>query len=244
LVDFGNVTTATSGMNNFSWISGYVEYGKAFKGVKDLLPDVFSQYFLIPWAVGIIDSFPFTEYPDNKDTIESLNKQHDIEKSFGVFLNHDIKTQYRKTSLKEIAERFNVEYCADTLYLINETPGICLLHKPTEQGVMKLIWQLQKGQCLNLYVEDDYRFRSIDGQWRYSKENVQISVSDYITYHENTSWDSTCYLFPDNRDWCLCTLEDYPHFIFCCNNLNSISLGTVIGMEMFDIEYGNRINWD
>jgi hypothetical protein len=229
-------------MDNFNWISDYVKKQKTFQGLDDLLPNLFDKYFLIPWNVGIIDCFPFTDYPDNKDSIENLNKQHSIEKEFGIFLNDNTEGRYRKATLKEIAERFQVKYCADTAYLINATPGISTLLEATIQALKELIFRFQEGQILNLYIEDDFRFQPINENWKYKKENVKIETSDYLSFQEDTAWDSTSYFFPDRKDWCLCTVEDYQHFIFCCNNSEYKSPTALQSIEAFEIDYTFQIN--
>ena len=230
-------------MDKFYWISDFVKNRKTFQGLDDLLPNLFDKYFLIPWAVGIIDCFPFSDYPDNKDTIENLNKQHSIEKEFEIFLNGYTEGKYRKVTLKEIAERFDVKYCADTAYIIKATPGISSLSEATVQTLKELIYHFQKDQTLNLYIEDHSRFQLIYENWKYHKENIMMEASDYVSYQEDTAWDSTSYFFPDSKDWCLCTVEDYQHFIFCCNNSNHKSLEALKIIEFFEIDYTFQIDW-
>jgi len=230
-------------MTNFDWISNFLKTRKTVQGVNDVLPNVFDRYVLIPWSVGIIDDFPFAEYPNNKDTIENLNKQHSIERYFGIFLNDFSEDKYRKVTLKEIADRFQVQYCADTANLVKATPGISTLLEPTIQALKELIRSLQNNQILNLYIEDYSRFQEIYQSWKYNKEHVNIEPAEYFSFQRDTSWDSTSYLFPSNKAWCICTLEDYDHFIFCCDNSNYRHLEALTSMEAFEIDYNLQIDW-
>jgi len=230
-------------MNKFDWISDFVKNLKAVHSINDFIPNLFDRYFLIPWAVGIIDRFPFTDYPNNKGTIENLNKQQSIERDFGIFLMDNNERQYRKVTLKEIAQRFQVQYCADTANLVKATPGISPLLGATVQTLKELILHLQNDQILNLYVEDDFRFQAVHETWKYNKENVKIAAADYLSYQQDTAWDSTSYLFPVSKDWCLCTLENYHHFIFCCDNSSYKYFEALTSIEAFEVDYNFQINW-
>ena len=230
-------------MTNFDWISDFLKTRKAFQGVNDVLPNLFDRYLLIPWSVGIIDGFPFAEYPNNKDTIENLNKQHSIERDFGIFLNDFSEDKYRKVTLKEIADIFQVQYCADTANLVKATPGILPLLEATVQNLKELIRSLQNGQILNLYIEDYFRFQAIHENWKYNKEHVKIEAADYFSFQRDTAWDSTSYLFPASEAWCICTLEDYDHFILGCDNSSYRYLEALASIEAFEVGYNLQLDW-
>ena len=138
--------------DTFRWITDFLKDKKTHSGLKDLIPDCFDKYVLIPWTIGIIKDFPFDDYPENKNTINNLNKQHSIERQFGIFLNTATEENYSETTLKEIAERFSVNYSADTIYSIKSTPGTSLLPSATKRKLTELLSRLKDNKNLNLYI--------------------------------------------------------------------------------------------
>lgn len=230
-------------MHTFNWIKDFLKDKKIHRGLKDLIPDIFDTYLLIPWTVGIIDNFPFADYPDNKDTIESLNKQHAIEREFGIFMNDNKETKYRETTLKEIAERIKVQYCAYTECLIKSTPGTSPLLTATTRKFKELLNLLQNNTALGLYIEDHFPFKAGYANWKFDEKNIVATVADYLTFQQDAGWDSTSYLFPNNLKWCLCTVEDFQHFIFCCDNSTYQSLQDIKNLETFEVGYDFQMNW-
>ncbi len=121
-------------MKHFDWINNYQKNKNKLHGLNDVVPNLFNRYLLIPFTNGIIDNFPFDDYPAHIDTISNLNKQHSIEKSFGIFLNKNSDNVYREITLKEISEKFKVQYCVDTANLIKPTTGIVPLIEISKQN--------------------------------------------------------------------------------------------------------------
>jgi hypothetical protein len=229
-------------METFKWLKDFLKDKQIHTGLKDLVPDIFDKYLIIPWTVGIIDDFPFADYPDNKDTIENLNKQHAIEREFGIFLNKETETRYREITLKELAKRFDVAYCADTDYLIKQTPGISPLLKATKHKLTELLTRLKIGKELKLYIEDNFRFQAAHDDWRFHEENIIKDISNYITFQVETGWDSTSYLFSEDLKWCFCTVEDFDHFIFCSDNSTYATVQEIKNLETFEISYDFVLN--
>ena len=71
-------------MDQFSWIKNY-KNNENINALIDIIPDLFAQYYLIHWKIGIIDNFPFDKYPPNNLTIENINQRIKIEREFGLF---------------------------------------------------------------------------------------------------------------------------------------------------------------
>ena len=230
-------------MKHFDWINNYQKNKNKLHDLNDVLPNLFDRYLLIPFTNGIIDNFPFDDYPSNKDTISNLNKQHSIEKSFGIFLNKNSDNVYREITLKEISEKFKVQYCVDTANLIKPTPGIVPLIEISKQKLIQLLTHLPIPQQLCLFIEDNYRFEAVFDNWKFNRENSKIDLSDYFWFQDKTSWDSCSYLFPNTLNWCLSTLEDYPHLIFCCDNSTLEIIAKMNNLETFDLDYNSSINW-
>ena len=222
-------------MHTFNWIKEFLKSKDRATSISDVLPDVFTNYLLVPWCVGIIDDFPFSEYPEYNVSIEDLNNQHSIKRKFGIFLVEDIEHNYRKVTLKEIADKFQVSYCPDSDLLVKQTPGVCNLKRSTKQMVERLVNALPRTSELNLFVEDNTRFAMAFEDWNYKEENVIFNPSEYIAFQEKTSWDSTSYLFPTSLQWCLCTVEDVRHFILGCERSIGDLLHEMPELEVFEI---------
>lgn len=61
-------------MDQFSWIKDY-KSNENIETLTDIIPDLFKQYYMIHWKIGIIDDFPFEKYPSNNLTIEEINQR-------------------------------------------------------------------------------------------------------------------------------------------------------------------------
>ncbi len=207
-----------------------------------IIPDSYSKVILIPWAVGIIDDFPFDEYPADKSTIENINKQHQIERQFELFLNNDTEAKYRISSLKELARRFQIEYSIETDSLIKQTPGVTRLLSQTKKNLNHLLHLLAKEKKLNLYIQDNDRYKAAMSDWSLATENTIFEFKDYILFQEKTSWDSTSYLFPEDRMWCLGSIEDYQNFILYCNDDVLSGLAELDGLEYFETTRNSLFN--
>jgi len=228
-------------MDAFNWIAGFHKAGHGFRYFKDLLPDVFERYFVLPKAAGIIDDFPFTEYPAGKDSIENLNRQHEIERRFGLFLNNDAENKYRAVSLKELAERFNVTYGANTVQHIGQTPGITILYEQTKASLHAIIALLSGTEALRLFIQGHSRYEGSLPEWGVKPDHTMESPADYIHFQELTFWDSTSYLFTESLNWVVCTLEDYDHLILGINQALYTNLLKLEGLELFEIRLNDPI---
>ncbi|MEZ5059191.1 MAG: hypothetical protein R2879_19320, partial [Saprospiraceae bacterium] len=64
-------------MDKFNWIKEHFSNRKenSWNHISDIVPNVFDEYYLIHWKVGIVDNFPFDEYPEQNETIEQTNKR-------------------------------------------------------------------------------------------------------------------------------------------------------------------------
>lgn len=227
--------------NRFEWIKRHLLHRDAICLLSDLVPRHFENYVILPWVYGIIDNFPFDEYPKDSNTLEKLNQRHQIEKRFDLFLNTDVEHNYRPIAMREVADQFHVKYSADTVYYLDFTPGITHLLQPTIDLLKKVIELLSNQKPLNLCVVDNSRFECAIGDWKYKEENLIRNASAYIQFQKDTSWDSTSYLFPANSQWCICTLEDFQHFIICCNEVPYKLIKSLRGIETFDVSYDYKL---
>jgi hypothetical protein len=226
-------------MHAFDWIEANKTGQPPCSNLSGLIPDVFDKYFLVPWITGIIDSFPFAEYPENNYKLADLNKQIRLQHEAGIFLNTDTEYLYRETTLRELAERFRVPYGADTAELIKSTPGISTLYTATMRMLSGLLHALPHDSELHLHVEFDDYCRWENGnyeEWN-QVQNTLTDASLYFSFRNETGWDTTSCLFPENRTWCLCTIEGFSHFILCCNASAYKSLQALDGLETFEVRY-------
>lgn len=213
-------------MNQFSWIKDY-KNNENVKTLTDIIPDLFEQYYMIHWKIGIIDHFPFKKYPSNHFSIKDINQRIKIEREFGLFLNPLKSKLYREVSLDELSQKFGLQKTINILDHFIDNPALEFLDDQTLDSIEKGLNDSINSQHLHLYINNIEEF-----YWEenYKKENINISISEYLDFQKRSNFDSNSFLFPENFTWCLMTLENLP-LIFCTNSNNSFDL------EMFPIKY-------
>src|SRR5690606_33879709 len=113
-------------MNKFNWIKEHFSSRQenSCNHISDIVPNIFDEYYLVHWKVGIVDNFPFDTYPELNETIEQTNTRIKIEREFGLFLNPNKDKLFREVSLKEISDTFKKSYDYKLLNRIKQTPAI------------------------------------------------------------------------------------------------------------------------
>lgn len=226
-------------MEKFNWIKEHILNRKAknWNHISDILPNIFDEYYLVHWKVGILDNFPFDEYPEQNETIEQTNERIRIERAFGLFLNPDKDKLLREINLKEISGIFKKPYDYKLLNNIKDTPGIEVLEKESKTALKKSLTRFENGQLLNFFVEDIYRLpiENIPKQ-----EFIEIDIEKYLELQEDFNYDFCTYLFPDDLSWCLTTSEDMPMFI-CINGHLKNKLRNEFTLETFSIGYKAKL---
>jgi hypothetical protein len=227
--------------NAYKWLTDFYATFKVRSplSIEFIIPRVFERYFLIHENYGIIDEFPFDDYPANNAKIEDLNKRHELERYYEIFLrdSKDRESLYRPITLKELAARFHADYSVDMLENIKDTPGIWPLREKTSERIEHLINIVKKQDPLYLYVSDYYRFNldhRINEDMQMKEKNELKDVSEYIDFQFRSNKDSCSYLFPYGHSWCLATFEDFPHFIFGCDSTTAEKLSLVNELEYFE----------
>ena len=204
---------------NFDWITDFLAQHRPSPSfdLHDILPPIFEHYFLLESNYGIIDGFPFEDYPNDADSIPHLNKRHAIERLHGLFLNYNSEPLYRPIAIQQIATLFSVPYDVSTLTTIKQTPGITLLPKRTKQVLAALVSELLHDNDGRLYVHDYARYSCIDGI-DFEQKSIIRTAAQYMQLQETLGFDSWSYLSVANKDWCLVTVEDYPYLILGCQD--------------------------
>jgi hypothetical protein len=199
-------------VEKFNWIKDHflLRQGNSWNHISDIVPNLFDEYYLVHWKVGIVENFPFDDYPEQNETIDQTNKRIKIEREFGLFLNPDSDKFFKEISLKEISRRFKKNYDYKLLNTIKQTPAIEILVKQSTIALKKSLTKMSNGQFLNLFVEDMYRHTTDDIP---KQELPGIDIEKYIEIQENLCYDFCTYLFPDDLSWCLTTSEDLAMFL-------------------------------
>ncbi len=226
-------------MEKFNWIKEHfsTKDENSWNSISGIVPNIFDEYYLIHWKVGIVDKFPFDEYPEQNETIEQINKRIKIEREFGLFLNPDKDKLFREISLKEISETFKKNYDFKLLDRIKKTPAIEILEKISKTALKTSLIKMANGQLLNLFVEDIFR-HPIDENPK--QELTRIDVEKYLEIQEDFYYDYCTYLFPDDLSWCLTTSEDLPMFL-CIKKEVKGEFQNDFGLETFKIEYDEEL---
>ena len=222
-------------MKKFNWIKEHFSTNNenSWNRISGIVPNIFDKYYLIHWKVGIVDKFPFDDYPEQNETIEQINKRIKIEREFGLFPEPDKDKLFREISLKEISEIFKKNYDFKLLENIKQTPAIEILAQQSKIALKSSLIKIANGKLLNLFVEDIYRY-PIDNSPK--QELTEITVEKYLEIQEDFFYDYCTYLFPDNLGWCLITSEDLPMFL-CLKEENYGTFKNNFKLETFKIEY-------
>jgi len=226
-------------MGKFDWLKYYFENRtyNSWTAVSEIIPNEFDEYHLLHWNVGIVDDFPFDQYPEQNVTIEQTNQRIRIERDHKLFLNSDEDRLFRKTDLKEISDLFNTEYSYQTLNKIKQTPAIKILPEISVKNLRETIRGISENQTLNLYVEDFHRYPNHEMP---NQEIENISLSQYFKLQNDVFFDYWSYLFPDDKSWCLTTAEALPMFL-CTKNKLAETVLTNTDIEMFKVEYNEKL---
>lgn len=219
-------------MNKFDCINNDNIKDKNGKSLESFIPNLFTNYYIIHWKVGIIENFPFDNYPKDNKSIEDINTRIKIEREFDLFLNPNQMSLFKEINLKDLSQQFNLPYNATILSYFNNNPAIEILNDKTIDSLKISLSKLSSKSSNNLYVQDIDRY-DFD---KYNVENLNISINDYIQFQIDTGFDSTSYYFPDNLDWCLLTIEDYP-LILCAN----MKVKLLFDLELFPLDYNEQI---
>ena len=219
-------------MNKFDWIKNDNIKDKNGKSLESFIPNLFTNYYIIHWKVGIIENFPFDNFPKDNKSIEDINTRIKIEREFDLFLNPNQMSLFKEINLKDLSQQFNLPYNATILSYFNNNPAIEILSDKTIDSLKISLSKLSSKSSNNLYVQDIDRY-DFD---KYNVENLNISINDYIQFQIDTGFDSTSYYFPDNLDWCLLTIEDYP-LILCAN----MKVKLLFDLELFPLDYNEQI---
>lgn len=221
-------------MDGYNWLESFKpEPANSILAVNTVLPPVFERYFVVGNAYGIIDNFPFDEYPLDTDSLESLNKRHNIERSFNLFLNYESEELYRQVSIKELAQRFGVEYSMHTLEYISATPGISILYNRSLDVLSRLVSTLVTSPCY-LYVEDIDRY-GIEPYKGFAFKNDIPNADYYLRFVKEVGTDFCSYLFPRGHNWCLASYEDVDKLILACNFDIEFVVKGIENLEAFEV---------
>jgi len=198
---------------------------------KHYVPDFFDTKFIVHWVYGIIENFPFDKYPMKNETFEEMNTRVKIEKEFNVLLKKD--ELYEPISIKNLANKFNVEYSQKTVELIPENPGIHYLDNLSISKLKESLKRLSQNSNLNLLIfeNEEYDYYTADLQ----KEYVNITLEKYFEIQELYSFQLDTCLFDNNLNWCLTTAENAPILLGCKKELES-EIEQKINLELFKVE--------
>lgn len=231
-------------MKTFDWIKQFYklrEEKTTWNSVSDIIPNDFDDYFLIHWNVGIVDGFPFDEYPDvnenREESIEEINQRIRINEKFGLSFHSNENKHFRPISLKAIAEMFNTNYDYNVMNSIKQTPAIKILEETSIQNLKKAIQNLVIEEELYFFVEDIFRYPSEN---KLQQGLVNISVDDYFDWQKDFHFDYCTYLFPNNKEWCITTSEDLSMFLCVKKEVTKLVVQE-FELELFKIEYEKEL---
>ena len=198
---------------------------------KHYVPEFFETKFIVHWVYGIIENFPFDKYPMKNETFEEMNKRVKIEKEFNVLLKKD--ELYEPISIKDLANKFNVEYSQKTVELIPENPGIHYLDNLSINKLKESLKRLSLNSNLNLLIfeNEEYDYYTADLQ----KEYANITLEEYFEIQDLYSFQLDTCLFDDNLNWCLTTAENALILLGCKKEFES-EIEQKINLELFKVE--------
>lgn len=198
---------------------------------KHYVPDYFETKFIVHWVYGIIENFPFDKYPMKNETFAEMNKRVKIEKEFNVLLKKE--ELYKPISIKELANKFNVEYSQKTVELIPENPGVYYLDNLSIRKLKESLKRISQNSNLNLLIfeNEEYDYYTTDLQ----KEYTNITLEKYFEIQELYSFQLDTCLIEGNLDWCLTTAENAPILLGCRKELET-EIEKKMNLELFKVK--------
>jgi hypothetical protein len=203
---------------------------KNWNYAKHYIPDFFELKFIVHWDYGIIENFPFDEYPLKNETIEDINKRVKIEQEFNVLLKDE--KLYKRISIVDLASRFNVPYSHKTTNLIPETPGTSYLDNLSLSKLKESLKRLSDNSQMNLLIYDseEYNYHT-----DLKKEYRNIELEKYFELQEMFGFQLESCLFIENLDWCLTTAEGAPMLWACKKEMES-EIKKKMTLDLFKVE--------
>ncbi|MHB0756909.1 hypothetical protein [Polaribacter sp. M15] len=198
---------------------------------KHYIPHCFESIFIVEWNYGIIENFPFEDYPLKNETFEEMNKRVKIEQEFNVLLKKE--EVYKPISIKELANKFNVEFSQRTVELIPETPGVHYLENLSIEKLKISLQKLKENSRLNLliYESEEYGLHLEN----LKREYENISLEKYFEIQEMYSFQVESLLFEENLNWCISTAEDAPILLGCKQQFVN-KINEIVNLELFKVE--------
>lgn len=197
--------------------------------VSNFIPK-FDNYIGLTWKVGIIENFPFKDFiEDAKSRIEIKNNREILNK-FKQTFDDSSDLGFREISKKELFGKFKIpyhDYKNDGKFPWN-TRAIRILEESIKENLSKILNAIPENNNLIMYWEDYYRYNLSEKLFRVSKE-------EYIDVMNNTKFDSSTYLYPESKNWCLVNLEDLGFNILAFNNEISEHLHFLSEIEKFKL---------
>ena len=203
---------------------------------KHYVPEFFESKFIVHWDYGIIENFPFDKYPLQTETLEEINTRVKIEQEYNVLLKDE--KLYKKISITDLANRFNVPFSHKTTNLIPETPGTSFLDNLSLSKLKESLKKLSENSQLNLLIYDseDYNYHT-----DLKKEYINIELEKYFELQEMFGFQLETCLFSENLDWCLTTAEEAPMLLGCKNEMES-EIKQKMDLELFKVENEQEMN--
>ncbi len=203
---------------------------------KHYVPEFFELKYIVHWTYGIIENFPFDDYPSPNETFENINKRVKIEQDFNVLLKNE--ALYKPISIKDLANKFDVPYSHETINLIQENPRICCLEKVSIEKLKDSFKKITGNSKLNLFIFESTKFDYCIADLQ--EEYQDITLEKYFEIQDMYDFQLNTCLFESNLNWCLTTAEDMPVLLGCKREIASEIEGK-IDIELFKVENNQKM---
>ena len=219
------------------WIESAIDYSNIKSNslrISNFLPK-FDHYIGITWKVGVIKDFPFEQLVSNPVTVEEINNNAKIWRSFPQIYGYS-ENGFKEIDTKELFKMFNIpyhEYKNDNKLPWNSR-AIRILERKIIENLSTLLNEISDKNDLLLYWEDYYRYGIEDKLFK-------ITIDEFLTELQETGFDSSLYLFPENKDWCLVNLEDLGFNIFAFNDNVKNKMKFLSEIENFKLTYESEL---
>ena len=227
------------------WIANNISLENAARPLllSNFLPPIFDNYIAVLGTPGLIDNFPFDKIKQPSNTIEQINTNVEIWKQFKIYTHDSSDDFYRPTTYAELSSIFNLQYDIDVIkFLPWKTQGIKTLISETTQRLDRIVSALSIGEELNIFMEDYWRFLALDELFPYSENAAyKLSQNEYFDLMKRTGYDSTMYLYPTNKSWCLVNIEDLEYNILAFKNTVSDNFNNLSLKDTFRLKYNDII---
>ena len=205
----------SNNLENYIWLTERINWQTAKRPLRlmNFIPNSFDNYLGIIWNIEIIKDFPFQNFIENPESEEEIKNNRLIWNKFPSIFKNSYEN-FSEISTRELFLKFKIpyDYYKNDGKLPWHTKAIKVNFDKLNTNLWESLRGLESGEELNVYWEDYYRFELED---KYFKG----SLKEFLKELEESGYDASVYIFPNNKEWCFINLEDLGFNVIAFNDI-------------------------